>query len=621
MSKSCHSHHRQHEKTNKFLHNWYYNSIGQTWILGLVFCTVFTAYPTIQFYSVSIYGPILASNSVSAIYLSFTISCVVAPTIVNLFGDLLCMTIGILCYAVLVVCSLIYFWYGNTNTSTISGGGSDAGNIHLSSLWVNPSNLVIFGGIILGFGAALLWTSQGRLILAYASIAEQQIQQQHEHHECDDDDYDYEIPEQNTSSDDEGRNSNQQQKNQQMAGKLIGIFWAIFQCSSIIGGTISFLYYSRKQQDQHVEQTNDDLHGSTALYLIFLGFIILGAVVSSTILLSPSTLKRYIRPTIAEEDCAIAVESTPLLPTSPKTKSHSIDFTMTTRSSTMLPSDSSPVSGNIHKALSTSSSSSISRSSWLMEEINRTIELFTRKPTLLLLSIFFFYSGFNQPYQQATYGNRFFTKPTIGIELIVFHLFEVIGAIYGGYILDGNTGTGDDMGGSTAAVTAVGGNSEEDDPSLSQKLLSSNDPSETKNKKRRTAVTCLIGFVCVNTIGNIVAFMQEWSAVTDNNGSIIQLYDVYEDFRQVVILSVPFICWGYADSQINLYVVWLVGELYDTSDNHGRVIGYYKCIQSLGYSLGFMLSPITRLNAIHQLILSSIIFVFGTSLSLFVVPA
>jgi hypothetical protein len=64
------------------------------------------------------------------------------------------MFFGVLAYASLVLSSLIYFLYG----------GPDV-------LW--SRRMVVAGGAILGCGASLLWTSQGRLILQYASKAEE----------------------------------------------------------------------------------------------------------------------------------------------------------------------------------------------------------------------------------------------------------------------------------------------------------------------------------------------------------------------------------------------------------------------------------------------------------------
>ena len=173
---------------------WYRTPKVQTSALGLVFFWVFAAYTTVQFYSASIYGSELAADFVSAVYLTFTVTCLFAPGIVNKFGVRVAMFVGVLCYGNLVLASLIYFEYGGKGV-----------------LWAR--RLVVAGGAVLGVGASALWTAQGRLILQYAARAE----------------------EFDSSSG---------------SGTLMSIFWSIFQCSSLVGGSISFIYYNKKVRDE-----------------------------------------------------------------------------------------------------------------------------------------------------------------------------------------------------------------------------------------------------------------------------------------------------------------------------------------------------------------------------------
>lgn len=141
------------------------------------------------------------------------------------------MFFGVLAYASLVLSSLIYFLYG----------GQDI-------LW--SRRMVVAGGAILGCGASLLWTSQGRLILQYASKAEEF------HH------LDVHVP----------------SKSKTQTGRLMGLFWSIFQCSALVGGAVSFMYFNKKPE------------GSASLYGLFLGFILIGALFTQ-FLLPPSMLK------------------------------------------------------------------------------------------------------------------------------------------------------------------------------------------------------------------------------------------------------------------------------------------------------------------------------------------
>lgn len=152
-----------------------------------------------------------------------------------------------------------------------------------------------------------------------------------------------------------------------------------------------------------------------------------------------------------------------------------------------------------------------------------------------------FSQGFNQPYQQATFGNRFFTRRTIGAELIIFHLMEIVGAIICGRYLD----------------------KEEDD---------------TFNvNRRKRAIICLGAFVVINGIGNVFAAMQEYEA-TENKGATA--HDIAE--WGVISPSLAFACWGFADAQIQVYCYWLMGSIYSTGSDQARAVGFYKCVQSLG---------------------------------------
>ena len=132
---------------------WYRTPQAQTITLGLVFLLLFASYTTIQFYAASTYGPTLAANSVSALYATFTCSCFVAPAITNHLTPQVSMAVGILGgYVAFVVLSLAYF-------QGLCG-----------------SSMVILGGVLLGGGAALLWTAQGQLMLQYAAVADKQKQ-------------------------------------------------------------------------------------------------------------------------------------------------------------------------------------------------------------------------------------------------------------------------------------------------------------------------------------------------------------------------------------------------------------------------------------------------------------
>lgn len=480
--------------------DWYRRPLSQTICLGLVFFCVFSAYTTIQFYAASTYGQVLAANSISALYLTFTIVCLVAPAITNKLGSRRTMFVGILGYATLVECSLLYFWTGVE--------------------WI-----VVLGGSILGGGAALLWTAQGRLMLQYAAVAE---------------------------------TSNSPNNNKVQSGTILAVFWAVYQCSSLVGGAISFVYYSRRPT------------ADTKLYVIFLGFILIGGA-ATQLLLPPSMLKN---------------SSTPMEERRRAIKEVDDD-------SQLLVSEETELIGDGHEEVEsfrvtpsvTYGDDDTSSETWLDEAVN-TLRLFLTQP-MLHMSLLFFYMGFNQPYQQATFGNRFFSRRTIGIELIVFHLMEIVGAIYCGRALD------------TSKVTELDANE-----------LTSN---RSRNSRRAAAVKCLIIFVIVNSCGNLLAFLQEFQSFDH-----VLALDISDP--RSIWPSLAFACWGFADSQIHIYCYWLIGSMYNSPNDHSRAVGFLKCIQSLGYTMGFYIIPTTRVSAVLQLFVSSCMFVIGTSLSLLELP-
>jgi MFS family permease len=428
---------------------WYRTPRTQTLVLGLVFFQVFTAYTTIQFYASSNYGPELASRIVSMLYFTFTAGCFVAPTWTNQWGAQTAVTFGILGYACLVGTSLFYFQFPQQE-------------------WV-----VIGGGAVLGFGASLLWTGQGRLLLAYAE---------------------------NDAS-------------------LLGLFWSVFQCSAVTGGLLSFLYYGTK--------TNTSNAG---LYLIFLAFILMGALASHFLLISPRELYRS-----PKQESTDSVEET----TSLVNQSDS-------RNDAELSED-------------------VSRHSWWYET-RETLRMFSSS-TMLWLGPLFFYTGFNQPYQQATFGNRMVSKRTIGLELVVFHSMEILGGFVGGKLL----------------------------------------------KSIRTALYCWAMFGIMIILGNALALHLELHQSGDITG-----VDVADGWA-VLLPSLAFASWGLADAQINLYIMWLLGHWYSDAER-SRAIGFYKCLQSLGYSLGFWCMPTSRMSALHQWVLSSTLFVIGSVMSLRKLP-
>jgi hypothetical protein len=128
------------------------------------------------------------------------------------------------------------------------------------------------------------------------------------------------------------------------------------------------------------------------------------------------------------------------------------------------------------------------------------------------------------------------------------------------------------------------------------------------NQKAR-AKLCLGSFLVINSIGNILAAVQEYNATARDISSVA-----------VVPPSFAFAFWGFADAQIQVYSYWLVGGFYESGHDHARAVGFYKLLQSFGTSVGYFLIPVSRLAEMSQLLVSSLVFVVGTALAFTQLP-
>ncbi len=187
---------------------------GQAACLGIIFFFVFAAYDTIQVYAKRLYPGDTGANSVIAVYTCFTVGCLFAAKAVSALGDRLSIAIGIMGYAALVLAGLVYLVTGY-------------------AVW-----LILLGGALLGCGAAILWTAQGSLILAYAGL--------------------------NGSAE---------------RGRVFAIFWSLYRAAPLLGGVLSISYFSLHDAGQQA--------GSPTLFVIFLALIVAGGL--ATLLLCDPT--------------------------------------------------------------------------------------------------------------------------------------------------------------------------------------------------------------------------------------------------------------------------------------------------------------------------------------------
>lgn len=435
---------------------------GQVAILGLIFLFIFTAYMTIQGFASQLYGPELGSNMASTLYATFTVACFFAPSVTNKLGSRLTLFLGALGYAALVLASLIY--------SVVQAP------------WCKP--IVVLGGGILGVGAALLWTAQGRIMLELSDGSDQ--------------------------------------------GKLFSIFWALFNCSAVVGGLLTYFYFS---------------HNSEAapwpLYLVFLGCIIVGGAACG-ILAPPHKVVRgqqrattEIAPVARPGDIVVNAQEAP------------------------------------------DASAAAATESWDVEAIATLRLFFTRR--MAFLAPLFWYTGFNQPYQLNTFGNRFFDARALGLELASFYFAEVLGAFLAGWMLD------------REANARVG------------------------------AIRQLLIFSVATAAAYALALMRELPAA-EANWPHCNVTRLAIDDPAILTPSAAFFLWGFCDSQIQAYCYWLIRQLYSDGSELARAVAFFKMVQSLGWSVGFVLVPSSRLAPLVQNVLTVASAVVGAALALFELP-
>lgn len=184
------------------------NPLAQMAILGSVFFCVFLSFDMMQGYSAQLYGPTLAADCEAALYATFTVCCLGAPAVVDALGSRTALCAGALCYAVLALASLAF----------VSAGAP-----------APLRALVVGGGAIVGMGASVLWTAQGRIMLAQQAGP----------------------------------------KRDARAGCAFAIFWALFNLSAVVGGLATFAYFSRQPLTPA---------GEAPLFAAFAALIALGAL-------------------------------------------------------------------------------------------------------------------------------------------------------------------------------------------------------------------------------------------------------------------------------------------------------------------------------------------------------
>ena len=136
-------------------------------------------------------------------------------------------------------------------------------------------------------------------------------------------------------------------------------------------------------------------------------------------------------------------------------------------------------------------------------------------------------------------------------------------------------------------------------------------------RRRKKAALFLTIFIVATTVGDALAFIEEYSSMKKDL-IIVEPLDISD--VDIIRPTVTFSCWGVADSILQVYCYWIIGTIYSSGDDQSRAVGFFKFVQSLGTSVGFFFIPISRMSALTQLSLTFFIFVVGILMSFFELP-
>jgi len=206
-------------------------------------------------------------------------------------------------------------------------------------------------------------------------------------------------------------------------------------------------------------------------------------------------------------------------------------------------------------------------------------------PKVLLMTVAIWHTGFKLPYQISVFS-RFFSEKCGGLEMVIFYTAEVLMGVLAGRLLDWE---------------ALGG-------------------------QRRRAV-CAVGlFVALSVASLALGYWVErpyagTPVVADGSGGWIDGAPAREFFEAGNLLpTVVYFLYGLADSILQVYVMWLLGTFF-RGDRLARAVGYYKFVQSAGWSLGFALTPLERLAPMTQFYTTAASFLLSAALLAGALPA
>lgn len=333
-------------------------------------------------------------------------------------------------------------------------------------------------------------------------------------------------------------------------GTIFAIFWGIYNLSAVFGGLVTFFFFS-----------NNDSDGEVYLYVIFLALIFSGGVASSLLLIRPDELDAELtnsrKHAIPKNDGVIGLLAGESLLANPIN-----DVTM--------PGEATCISGA--SVLKTNNEIS-DETCW--EEMVATLRLFG-DPSMRFFFPLFFYTGFSQPYQLITFGDRFFADSTLGLMLALFYSSELVGAICFGRVVDGRRG-------------------------------------EFAPPPPRTAAYRSYVIVAVTTaVAYALALFLELRESTRADFTIPD--DVQGDPINLLLGALVVSNWGFSDAIIQALAYWQIGLKFGEGRAQSKAVGYFKLVQSAGWCVGFGLSPSERFHPLGQLIVGAALCISGVTL-------
>lgn len=367
-------------------------------------------------------------------------------------------------------------------------------------------------------------------------------------------------------------------------GRAFAIFWPFFVGSAVVGGIFTFAFFKIMGAD-HADDDKDDGSGegsNALLFALFFALVMTGAALTGA-LAPPDQVARCDGGNGRPGGHSEAPDTTLLA-----AADGAVDI-------------SPPQEG-----------------SWT-EDVRATLALFNDR-RIQHMAMIFWYTGFNQPYQLVTFGNRLFLPTTLGLLFALFYSLDLAFAFVSARILDGAAASAPEgpPGKSRIPLERAGLINEGDTPYEASGAASPTMPSagaQDDDSARRSGVA-VTAFAGLSVVAYAAAAALEW--VHRNQGGSSHDADDRSAWWNVTLGAVAYGCWGAADALSQGWAYWQVGRLLADSGPEAQAHGaaFYKMFQSAGWCIMFALSPPEFVPPLVQLAVVAGCGAVGTVLAL-----